>query len=164
MRPEQKCKQVEISIVELCAVSRTAHTHTLNIPPSTHCQLLFWAFFLPPTFYSVPTFPKAAFCALVGPQAPSRPPHHHCWVSPLALFETWSEGERWGLDWIHVLVTQKDRHCYIHGPRNHCKTCTCMQCANYTFNRVELLQYNFWSPNCLFLANHQLLNIWQSST
>ncbi len=47
---------------------------TLNIPPSTHCQLLFWTFFLPPTFYSVLTFPKAAFCALVGPQAPGRPP------------------------------------------------------------------------------------------
>lgn len=137
------------------------HTHTHTHSTFLHPPTVSYCFGL---FYSVPTFPKAAFCALVGPQAPSRPPHHQCWVSPLALFETWSEGERWGLDWIHVLVTHKDKHCYIHGPRNHGKTCTYMQCANYTFNRVELLQYNFWSPNCLFLANRQLLNIWQSST
>ncbi len=75
MRPEQKCKQVEISIVELCAVSRTAHTDThstfLHPPTVSYC---FWLFSFLPLFIQSPPSQKQPFVLLLGHKLPADPP------------------------------------------------------------------------------------------
>lgn len=87
------------------------HTRTHTQHSSIHpLSVIVLAFFLSYIFYSVPTFPKAVFCAVVGPQAPSRPPSPS--AVGLLLGALWDVvwGRKMGLDWIHVVAKPHSKH------------------------------------------------------
>lgn len=123
----------------------SAHTRTQHssIHPLSVIVLGFFSFSL---FLFSPHLPKSSLlCSCWATSSQQTPPTSVVGLSFGTGLRAKDGVLTGSMSWWH----KRTGNCYIHAARNHCKTCTYMQCVNYNlfFNRVLLLQHNFQSPN-----------------